>query len=71
MDVHGTPLMAIVKKCADIRADLQFEKAESVENRPDSSQGADVSAERLMHKDGESHQSKKDEKFDVEQNSHL
>jgi hypothetical protein len=70
MYVHVTPLVALIKKRADIGVYLHPEKAEPVENRPDSSQGTDVSAEWLMHKDGESHQSEKDKKFDVEQESH-
>ena len=68
--IHGTPLVAIVKKCAGFGADNYPEEAESVENRPDSSQRTDVSAERLMHKDGKSHQGEEDEKFDGEQKSH-
>jgi len=70
MYIHGTPLVAFVKKRADISVDLHSEKTESVEKRPDGSQRANVSAKWLTHKDGESHQGEEDEKLDIEQSPH-
>jgi len=60
VDVCRTSLVTILEERACTGVHLQLEKAESVEDRPDGSQRTNVSAERLMYEDGESHQGEED-----------
>lgn len=67
IDLHGAPLVALLKEGTDVGTDLQLEKANLVEKRPDGSQGTRIPAERLVHQNGESYQSEEYEKLGVEQ----